>query len=157
MCTLTLRPITDTDTPFLTQLFAELREAEFAFLPLPHKQKQHLIQSQYQLQFQQYLANYPEQDYQLVLMDEQPVGRLLLSRMPFELRLVDISLLSNVRGRGIGSALLAQVFQLAHQYALPVTLHVDITNTAQQFYSKLGFDVVRQQGMQYLMSATPPA
>ena len=151
MSTLTLKPITDADTPFLMHLFAELREAEFAFLPLPDEQKQRLIQSQYQLQFQQYLANYPEQNYQLVLMDAQPVGRLLLSRMPSELRLVDIALLSSARVRGIGSALLAQVFELAHQYALPVTLHVDITNTAQQFYAKLGFEIVEQRGLQYRM------
>lgn len=105
MHNITLRPIAPSDTPFLLNLFAPLRAAEFAFLPLAPEQKDALIKSQFDLLLQHYTTHYANQDYQLVLWQGEPVGRLLLSRMPHELRIVNITLVSSVRGKGLGMEL----------------------------------------------------
>lgn len=156
MHNITLRPITQADTPFLLSLFVELRAVEFAFLPLAPEQRDALIDSQYRLQLQHYLTHYPNQDYQVVVCQGKPIGRLLLSRMPDELRIVDISLMASMRGQGLGTMLITHTLQLAKHSLLPVTLHVDIHNPAHSLYRKLGFEVTEQSGAQFLMIANQP-
>jgi ribosomal protein S18 acetylase RimI-like enzyme len=74
-----------------------------------------------------------------VEQDGRPVGRLYLARLPDELRVVDIALLAEHRGRGIGQALMTAVIAEADAASVPVRLHVELWNPAGTWYERLGF------------------
>ena len=83
-----------------------------------------------------------------------PVGRLYVDRWPREVRIVDISLLPEHRGRGLGGALLAAVFAEADAAGKPVSIHVERFNPALRLYTRLGFAFREDKGV-YLLLQRP--
>lgn len=67
------------------------------------------------------------------------VGYLLVSRTSSDHRIVDISLMSQARGRGLGSKVLAGICEQADAQSCTVSLSVLTTNRAQALYRRLGF------------------
>ena len=87
--------------------------------------------------------------------DDAPIGRLYLDRRKDEIWVVDIALLPEHRGRGIGDALMRQVIAEADEKALPVRIHVEHVNPAQRWYERLGFRRTGDTGVYYLMERSP--
>ena len=56
-----------------------------------------------------------------------------------DLRIVDIALLPEARGAGIGAALLADVIGHAHARGLRTSIHVEQNNPARRLYLRMGF------------------
>ena len=48
----------------------------------------------------------PDGSFNIILLNQQPVGRIVISRGDIEFRVVDMALLPAFRGRGIGTFLL---------------------------------------------------
>lgn len=84
-----------------------------------------------------------------------PIGRLYLFNKEDEVRLVDIALLPEARGSGIGTALLEDLFVFARQVAKPVTIHVEANNPAMRLYRRLGFAQIEDKGVYHLMEWRP--
>jgi len=81
-----------------------------------------------------------------------PAGRLYVDRWPGETRIVDIALLPECRGRGVGRELIERI----QAEGRDVTIHVERFNPAQRLYARLGF-VPEEAGPVYLlMRWTPP-
>jgi ribosomal protein S18 acetylase RimI-like enzyme len=79
--------------------------------------------------------------------------------MDDELRVIDIALLPEHRGRGIGTALMTWVTAIADREARSVTLHVEPWNPARRLYERLGFASEGLRGIYEFMRrpvATPP-
>jgi ribosomal protein S18 acetylase RimI-like enzyme len=148
-----LRPATADDEGFLRQLFVSTREAEFA--ALPEAQREMLMVMQFNLQWQQYSAGYPQAEHNIILLDERTVGRLLVNEADREITLVDIALLPAHRNLGIGTYLLDQLLARAAKANKAVRLHVFKTNRAQALYERLGFSKIGDDGM-YLEMLCPP-
>ena len=55
----------------------------------------------------------------------------------------EIAVLPEAQGRGIGSQLLRDVLQSAHERGIPVRLSVFASNPARALYTRLGFHVTR--------------
>ncbi len=68
-----------------------------------------------------------------------PIGRVYVHRSAGEICLMDIALLPPHRGRGLGSALIAELVAEADAAGLPVTLHVERENPAQRLYARHRF------------------
>ena len=84
----------------------------------------------------------------MVEVGGRPVGRLYVDRGPRRrLRIVDISLLPELRGRGIGGALIAALQREAAAVGAVVSLHVEMHNRAGRLYERLGFVPVAQPGV----------
>ena len=73
-----------------------------------------------------------------------------------EIHIVDIALLPEFRGLGIGSRLMAAIMTEASQAAKAVSLHVERFNPALRWYERLGFSVVGS-GPIYLEMVWRPA
>lgn len=142
------RPAGDGDLPFLRALYGDTRAAELAAVPWPDAARQAFLDSQFALQHQSYTTHYQPADYLVVEWEGQPAGRLYLHRDQRQALVIDISLLSAMRGRGIGSALLRLVHRTAHRDGLEaVTLHVEKRNdAARRLYERLGFAVEGEAG-----------
>lgn len=154
MCTsnlVSLRSAAADDEAFLLKLFESTRIDEFRFLDGDATQLQALIRMQFNLQRQQYEAGYPEAEHNIIMRDNQPIGRLLVDESERQFTLVDIALLPECRNAGIGQNLLDTLLARAAVARKPVRLHVMRANPAQHLYERLGFRRVSEDAMYFEM------
>ena len=153
----TLRPITPEDAALLGRIYASTRTEELAPLPWTQAQKAAFLQSQFEAQHAHYQRHYAGAAFSVVERAGVPVGRLYLHRSAGELRIVDISLLPEQRGTGLGEALLREVQEQARASGRRVGIHVERHNRARRLYERLGFHVAADDGGIYLrMEWAPP-
>jgi ribosomal protein S18 acetylase RimI-like enzyme len=153
---ITLRAATSDDEAFLRQLYASTRIDEFKWLNVP-QQIDSLMTMQYDIRQAQYEAAYPDAESGIILQDDRPIGRMLIQEHDHEFVLVDIAILPEYRGAGIGSRLLQQLLDRAASADKAVRLQVFKTNPAQRLYAKLGFAEVGEQSMYIEMTCKPTA
>lgn len=152
--TIELRPIAPEDDGFLLELYASTREQELAQVPFTPEQKAAFLAQQFAAQSRHY-AQYPQTSFDLVLVDGERAGRLLVGRWERELRIVDVALAPRFRGRGIGTRLLAPLLAEADGRGVPVTIHVERDNPAQRLYRRLGFAPVEEVGVHHRWERPP--
>jgi ribosomal protein S18 acetylase RimI-like enzyme len=140
-----LRTARPEDEDFLHQVYASTRADEMALIDWKREQRDAFLRMQFNAQRWSYEANYPQADHQIILLNDQPMGRMLIARSEHEIRLVDIALLLEHRGHGIGTDLLCGLIGEAEQTHKPVRLHVLKGNRAMQLYTRLGFQVIAEQ------------
>lgn len=144
-----LRPMIDADLPFLGGLYASTRTEELAHVPWTEAQKAAFLDMQFRAQHAHYQANYPNALWLVIERDGEPIGRLYLVRWPRELRLIDIAILPQYRGQGVGTAILLDLFEDAADK--PVTIHVEKNNPAMRLYARLGFRAIGEHGVYDLL------
>jgi ribosomal protein S18 acetylase RimI-like enzyme len=91
----------------------------------------------------------------VIEVDGTPAGRLYVHRREREIRLMDIALLPEFRGSGLGTALLSGLFAEAAAAGKTVTIHVEMYNPALRLYERLGFKKIGEHGVYHLMEWTP--
>jgi ribosomal protein S18 acetylase RimI-like enzyme len=138
-----LRDGSAADTPFLDSLFFALHRDEFLPLGLPEAQLLGLLAMQARAQRLGYTRDFPEAVDRIIFEKEpdgeRPLGRLIASATAAELRLVDIALLPEQQGRGLGTALIEDLQRQAASRRVPLRLQVRPGNPAFRLYSRLGF------------------
>lgn len=148
---LALRPVTPGDHEFLVRVYGSTRAQELERVPWSDAQKDAFVRMQFEAQDAHYRAYFEGARFLVVTLDGEPVGRLYLHRRDGELRIVDIALLPEARGRGIGTELLERVFADADDDGVPVRIHVEVFNPAIRLYERLGFSVVEEKGVYNLL------
>lgn len=156
MPSVTLRPAAEEDRSFLLRLYASTREPELEASGLPREQWGAFVEHQFTAQSRHY-ESYEDTSYDLVLVDGEPAGRLIFARWPEDLRVVDIALLPEHRGRGIGGSLMRALIEEADERGVKTSIHVERFNPAQRLYARLGFRAVAEAGGVYLLLERPPA
>jgi ribosomal protein S18 acetylase RimI-like enzyme len=152
----TLRPATADDYDFMRRLYHATREEEMQQFPLDDAQKEAFLDQQFSAQFEHYTLHYPTCERNIIEKDGAPIGRLWIDEWRDQIRLVDIALMSEWRGSGIGTTLLEEVLARGTAAGKPVTIHVEAYNPALRLYERLGFQRVDTNGVYYLMRWTPP-
>lgn len=102
-----------------------------------------------------YREHYEGTTFDVVLEGGTAVGLLYVARWRDEIRIVDVAVLPDHRGRGIGSALVGGVLAEAAALGQPVTIHVERFNRALSLYDRLGFTVVEDKGVYLLLERRP--
>jgi ribosomal protein S18 acetylase RimI-like enzyme len=151
-----LRPLTEADEPFALSVYASTREEELAPVPWNAEQKAAFVAMQFSAQSAHYEQHYAGMSSDLVLVDGEPAGRLLVARWTREIRIVDIALLPAFRGRGAAGELLAELMDEATEMAKRLSIHVERENRALALYERLGFRPVGETGVYLRMEWTPP-
>lgn len=151
-----LRPVTPEDEPFLERVYASTRAEELALFPWSEEQKEEFVRSQHRAQQAHYDANHPNASFQIVLIDGSPAGRMYMQRAEDGIHLLDIALLPEHRGAGVGTALLEGLLAEADERGVKVTAHVERHNRALALYGRLGFRQIAD-GEVYLLIERPPA
>ncbi len=152
---LTFRPITESDSAFLTRVYASTREMELAAVPWTPQQKSEFLQQQFDAQHQYYMEQFKQARFQIILLDGEPVGRLYIDYRENEIRLIDIALLTEHRGKGLGKKLMKDILAEGQNRNAPVTIHVEKNNPAMRLYHRLGFEKLEDQGVYDLMEWRP--
>ncbi|HKQ07137.1 MAG TPA: GNAT family N-acetyltransferase [Blastocatellia bacterium] len=150
-----LRPARVEDEDFLFALYASTRAEEMAAWGWPAAQQDMFLRMQYRALEQRYAAEREVSDHQIILHDDRPIGRLLVARTADEIRLADIALLPEQRGRGIGAALIGELQEEAERAGLPLRLHVTRDNRAARLYERLGFIITGDIGSHFKMEWRP--
>jgi ribosomal protein S18 acetylase RimI-like enzyme len=151
-----LRVIRDSDEPFLLRVYAGTRAEELAAVPWSPEQKAAFVTQQFAAQTSHYAQHYPGMSADVTLLDGEPAGRLLVVRWPDEIRIVDISILPALRGRGAGSVLLRWQLEEAAASGKRLSIHVERENRALGLYERLGFRRVGEHGVYLRMEWDQP-
>lgn len=141
-----LRPETAGDEPLLRALFASTRVRELAALGGSPDQAEAFCALQLAAQRAHYRAAFPAARFDIVEWEGVPVGRLCVDRRPGELRIVDVALLPEHRGRGLGTGLLHQLCGEADAALATMNLSVEAHNPARRLYERFGFAVWSTNG-----------
>ncbi len=152
----TLRPITPEDLPFLRRIYASTRADELAAVPWSEREKDDFLRFQFDAQHAYYMEHFPRAAYDLILKGGEPIGRLYVDRRDDEIRLIDIALLPEHRGAGLGGAIMRGILAEGAEAGKLVRIHVEQDNPAMRLYRRLGFEMIEEQGVYHLMEWTPP-
>jgi ribosomal protein S18 acetylase RimI-like enzyme len=142
-----LRAVGPGDREFLYRVYASTRTEELAVVPWDETQKDTFLRAQFDAQDRWYRENYPHATFEVVEVDGEPAGRLYLHRGEHEIRIVDIALLPEHRGNGVGTWLLRNLLAEADATGKRVTIHVERLNPALRLYERLGFSVAEDKGV----------
>src|SRR5579859_1257557 len=142
------RSASDADLPFLRELYAHTRADELAHVPWPEAIKRNFLDDQFALQHHHFVTYYSGADFLLIEHGGLPIGRLYAMRQPAQAySVVDIALLPEWRGRGIGAALIRHLQQEASAAGQPLLLQVSVYNpAARRLYERLGFVYDGEEG-----------
>jgi len=157
IATVSFRPITDEDQPLLERIYASTREDELRMVPWSEAEKEAFLRQQFHAQHTFYQERFAGAEYLIVLVEGEPAGRLYVDRREDEIRIIDIALLPEFRGRGIGGSLLEDLLDEAASVAKPVRIHVERYNRALGLYERLGFRRIGDTGVYYLLEWLPEA
>jgi len=152
-----LRPITETDEPFLSALYASTRTEELAPVPWTEEQKRAFLEMQFRAQSLHYSTHYRSASFMIIENDGQPIGRLIVDRRPEYIHVIDISLMPDHRGRGIGTMFLRELLTEAQASSKSVSIHVEHFNPAMRLYERLGFRHIDNNGVYHRMEWRAPA
>jgi GNAT superfamily N-acetyltransferase len=136
-------------------VYAATREEELRIVDWSDEQKAAFVQQQFEAQDAYYREHYDPATFDVIEVDGEPAGRLYVARWEDEIRIMDIALLPEHRGRGTGTSLLEALLDEAARAGKRLSIHVELNNPARQLYERLGFAPVEERGVYVLMEAAP--
>lgn len=138
---LSIRPSTANDQGFIENLYRTTRDdlraanAESDYIET-------IIESQFHAQTCGYGDMFPNAMYFIVAYHGQSVGRITIDFGPVEIRVVDIALIREARGKGYGGGIITALQYAAGKARVPLALSVLSNNiAAKNLYRQLGFCV----------------
>ena len=139
VASITYRSIQPEDEPFLRSLYASTREDELSQVEWAENQKRAFLGMQFEAQHRYYQEQFSHATFLIIMVLDEPIGRLYIDRRREEIRLIEMSLVPEYRNRGIGTAMLGELLEEAARDGLPVHLHVDSFSPAHRLYRRHGF------------------
>ena len=146
-----LRTETSADRAVSLAAYASTRIDELALTGWTPAQQDAFVAQQFDAQQRNYRAQYPHAAFDIVCVDGIDSGRCYVDRDARRICLVDIVLLPESRGLGVGGRLLGGLLVEADAHGLPITLHVDKNNPVLGWYARLGFVTDGDAGLHWSM------
>jgi ribosomal protein S18 acetylase RimI-like enzyme len=151
---LTYRPETPDDEPFLRTLMIETLAEQLAAWSWPEQIRAPLLETQYQVQRQGWRSRGGSS--MIVLQADEAVGWYVTVESADEIRLLNLMVLAQYRGQGIGSAILCTLLTASDAAGKPLRLAVLVNNNrAMQLYERLGFQRLGGDEVQHDMERPP--
>jgi ribosomal protein S18 acetylase RimI-like enzyme len=142
---MSLRPRTGSDQSFLFALYTDARDDAWSF-GWSWDEVRQFLDMQFRAREYSFGISHPAAQSDIVEVDGRAVGRLLVDRRPHEIQLVDVALLSEHRGMGIGTRLITGLIEEAVLAERPICLQVQRDSRALDLYERLGFVGVTESG-----------
>ena len=150
-----LRPALPEDEDFLVAVYGSTRQQELVMVPWTDEQKEAFIRFQLKAQLAHYQAEYPNAEYSIILVEALPVGRLYLDRREVEIRIMDLTLLPESRGKGISSPILQHLMEEALESAKILSINIDKLSQSQAIFEHFGFTPSEDSGFHVLYAWKP--
>jgi GNAT superfamily N-acetyltransferase len=111
---------------------------------------------QFNAQHTGYRQRYPRSEDFVVVIGDEPTGRLWMDESGEQLVVVDIAIAREYQGRGIGTEVLQHIIEKAEAANKSVRLTMDRMNArAFELYRRLGFEVCGGDGVNIEMQSAP--
>jgi ribosomal protein S18 acetylase RimI-like enzyme len=149
----TLRPVRSADYDVLRRIYASTRAEELAVVAWSDEQRDSFLRQQFDAQDAHYREHYVGASFDVIEVDGQAVGRLYVARWEDEIRIMDIALLPEARGAGVGTQLLEDLLDEGARTGKRVSIHVERENPSLRLYERLGFNFVSERGVYLLLEA----
>jgi ribosomal protein S18 acetylase RimI-like enzyme len=144
-----LRPAVPADADFEHALYASTRDD---LRPLGPEVFDGLVGMQFRAQSMSIKLEHPDAEHKIVLVENVPVGRLIIDGAGDHIEVIDVALLPPYRGQGIGTSVLRGVLAQADRMGRAIKLHVEKQSRAVRLYERLGFVICGDVGMYFAMS-----
>lgn len=145
------RKVSENDFPFLRKVYRSTREEELSRSGMSDEDKSRFIEFQFNAQHAHYSQAYKDAEFDLILLDDEPAGRLYIWRTETQIRIMDIALVPDFQGKGIGTRILQSIIKESEKLGKKVTIHVEYFNPALRLYERLGFKKVDDIGIYFYM------
>ncbi|MEI6655223.1 MAG: GNAT family N-acetyltransferase [Verrucomicrobiota bacterium] len=142
-----LRAATAEDLAFQAQLYASTRHEELDAAQFPAEMREAFVAMQFAAQTTHYTQHYPAARWSIIECNGAPAGRLIVHLAEDHFNVIDIALMPEYRGLGIGTLLLQEVIAEAAAQQLPIRLFAFSGERAIQLYHRLGFADVQDDGL----------
>lgn len=137
---LRLRPECAEDQDFRYRLFCNSRPPEWDLVPLDPHVREQLMRHQFQAQTVTYAARFPQARFDIIELEQRPIGRIVVNRPGSVVHIVDHAIVPELRSRGLGTAIMHFLMDEAAAAGLPVRLKVaDANDPSLRLYLRLGF------------------
>ncbi|HMS41340.1 MAG TPA: GNAT family N-acetyltransferase [Pyrinomonadaceae bacterium] len=147
-----LRPVTAADDEFLLKLYGTTREDEMNAAGFSPEQREQFVKMQFTAQKNHYENFFPNSIHRIITTDGKPIGREYVFRSEIEILVLDLLLLPEFCGFGIGTTLLEKFFDESRRTKIPVRLHADKGNErALNLYLRLGFYQIEELDFYYFL------
>ncbi len=147
--------IPEADDSFLFEVYAGTRLDEIASWGWNSEEQSAFLKMQHLCQKQSYRLQYPDLVSRIILDGDDRAGYILTARKEAEMILVDIALLPQFRGKGIGLAVLTGLQEETMAADLSIQLSVFNGNPARRLYERLGFQPIEQNELYTIMKWEP--
>lgn len=150
-----LRPALPSDDDFFLALYRSTRDDLLGLLADP-RYIDGIVAMQQRMQVAGYRSSYPDAVVEVLELDGVPVGRLVTAGVPGAVRVVDIAVMPQARGRGVAGEALRRLQRQAAQDGQALTLAVRTDNPgARRLYAALGFTVDAEESGRLQMRWRP--
>ena len=143
------------DTAFIEAVYRTTREAELNLTNWSEHQKSAFITMQSAAQLAEYKTKCPGARFQVIIYNKKNAGRFFTCENENEIRLLDITILPEFSGKGMGTNLLHRLIQRSNKVQKKISLHVIASNPALKLYQRLGFVRIKNDGLNYYMEREP--
>jgi len=124
-------------------------------VPWSDAEKDAFLRHQFDAQDAHYREHYVGASFDVIEVDGEPVGRLYVARWEDEIRIMDIALLPEHRGRSVGTQILRGLLEEGALTGKRVSIHVEMNNPALRLYERLGFVQAAVHGVYLRLDASP--
>ncbi len=150
------RIIHNEDKEFLFQVYRSTRDWEMQYAVMSEGDKDHFLRLQFDAQTTSYQMQHLGAVHRIIQLDGVDIGRMIVNRTDELLHIIDLAILPQWQGRGIGSDILRSLLNEAHGGKVPVRLCVETQNPALALYERFGFRKVGIMGHLFEMEWRSP-
>ena len=154
---ISLRSVTDVDKDFLLELYQSSRGDDLRGMDWDEDRISEFLSMQHEAQQLFYQTDYQQAVDEIILIEGEPAGRLIVERREHEVRCVDIALVPGHRGAGVGTFLIQRLQEEAREANKPLRLQVIRFSRAVNLFERLGFVRTSETGTHFQMEWRTPA
>ncbi|HEX9931071.1 MAG TPA: hypothetical protein VGB02_21225 [Pyrinomonadaceae bacterium] len=147
--------VTESDEPFLIELYASTRAAEMAIVPWSDDQKRTFLKMQFEAQDRYYRERYPNASFEIIKLNGRSVGRLYQAQLADEIRIIDIAFLPEHFDQDIFIELIEVILRKGERDGKAVRIYLEDSDATTEIFINLGFQKIDRHGIYFLWDYKP--
>ncbi len=121
-----------------------------AVVPWSVEQKLSFLQMQFDAQNLYYRERYSNASFNIIKLNDEPVGRFYLAELADEIRIIDLAVLPQHFNREFYKKLIEKVLQKGEIDGKPAQIYLESFNPLAEIFACLGFQKAGEHGIYFL-------
>jgi GNAT superfamily N-acetyltransferase len=137
--TVRMRAVAENDNYLLYDIVSSTVIEQVKLMGGDVRQLAPLLQMQFENQTMEYRERFPKAEHFIIMMNDVDAGRIYLDRNSEEIHILDITLLPEFRGKGLGTFILKSLEEEAERKRAPICIYVEDGNPSLRLFRRLGY------------------